>query len=212
MSGTPPVPPLLIGLTGPIGCGKSTVARWLAARGAAAIDADALAREVTAPGTPALAAVVARFGPGFLRSDGSLDRTALGRLAFSAPAALSDLEAIVHPAVRERIVAGVATAAAEGFPAVVIEAIKLVESGLAAACDETWLVTCSAEAQRSRLAARGDDLSAAGERIEVQGDMARRLRPTATLELVTDGLAAEVERAVADAYAAALERHRRRAR
>lgn len=210
MTGELPVPPLRIGLTGPIGCGKTTVARWLAVRGAAVIDADALAREVTAPGTPGLAEVISRFGPAFLRSDGSLDRAALGRLVFADPAALRDLEAIVHPAVRVEILARIAAAAAAGAAAIVIEAIRLVEGGLAATCDETWLVTCSPVTQRIRLAARDDDPGAAEQRVRVQGDLVGRLRPVATRELATDGPAEEVERAVADAYAAALERHQHR--
>ena len=132
-----------IGLTGPIGCGKSTVAGWLGERpGVVVIDADRVAREVVEPGEPALDAVLARFGPDVLRDDGSLDRAALGRIVFADPAALRDLEAITHPAVRPRILAAIDRAAADGAAAVVIEAIQLVEGGLAELCDEVWLVTC----------------------------------------------------------------------
>ncbi len=77
--------PLRIGLTGPIGCGKSTVAARLVTRGAIVIDADQLARDVTEPGGPALAAIVDRFGPEVLRPDGSLDRAALGRRRLRRP-------------------------------------------------------------------------------------------------------------------------------
>ena len=133
--------PLRIGITGPIGCGKSTVAGWLGERpGVVVIDADVVAREVLEPGEPALDAVVARFGSDLLRADGSLDRAALGRVVFADPAALRDLEAIVHPAVRPRILAAMDGAAADGAEAVVVEAIRLVEGGLAALCDEVWLV------------------------------------------------------------------------
>ncbi len=132
-----------IGLTGPIGCGKSTVAGWLGERpGVVAIDADEVAREVVEPGEPALEAVFARFGDAVRAPDGSLDRAALGRIVFADPAALRDLEAITHPAVRARILARLADAEAAGAQAVVIEAIKLVEGGLADLCDEVWLVTC----------------------------------------------------------------------
>ena len=109
--------PVRIGLTGPIGCGKSTVAGWLGERpGVVVIDADQVAREVVEPGEPALDAVVARFGPDLLRDDGSLDRAALGRIVFADPAALRDLEAITHPAVRPRILAAIADAEAAEAP------------------------------------------------------------------------------------------------
>ena len=138
-----------LGLTGPIACGKSTVAGWLGERpGVVVIDADVVAREVLEPGEPALVQVVARFGSELLRADRSLDRSALGRRVFADPAALRDLEAIVHPAVRPRILAAMDRAAAGGAEAVVVEAIRLVEGGLAALCDEVWLVTCSANIRR----------------------------------------------------------------
>ena len=100
-----------IGLTGPIGCGKSTVAGWLGERpGVVVIDADRVAREVVEPGEPVLDAVLARFGDEMRRPDGTLDRAALGRIVFSDPAALRDLEAIMHPAVRPRILAAIEAA------------------------------------------------------------------------------------------------------
>ncbi len=144
---------LRIGITGPIGCGKSAVAGWLGELGATVIDADDLARESTAPGEPALDAVIGRFGERYRREDGSLDRAALGRLVFSDPAALADLEAIVHPAVRSRIEIAMAAAEAAEAPAIVVEAIKLVEGGLAELCDEVWLVTC--DPKRAARAAAG---------------------------------------------------------
>ena len=198
---------LRIGLTGPIGCGKSTVAGWLAVRGAAVVDADEIARDVTAPGQPAHEAVLARFGYAVRAPDGTLDRAALARLVFADPAALADLEAIVHPAVRPRILAAIEAADAKGAPAVVIEAIKLVESGLAALCDEVWLVECGTAAQRERLAARGMDAADARRRIAAQGDLVGRLRSHATCVLRTDGTPAVANRRATQALERALRSH-----
>jgi dephospho-CoA kinase len=178
---------LVIGLTGPIGCGKSTVAGWLEELGGVVVDADRIAREVTAPGEPALDTVIEAFGEEFMAADGSLDRAALGRVVFSDPAALATLEAIVHPAVRPRIEEAVRAAADAGAPLVVIEAIKLVEAGHAARCDEVWLVTCDAATQRERLVGRGTNEADAATRIAAQGDIIERLRPAAGRVIDTSG-------------------------
>jgi len=202
--------PLRIGLTGPIGCGKSAVAGFLERRGAAIVDADAIARAVTEPGEAALEAVIDRFGEQFRRPDGSLDRSALGRHVFGDAAALADLERIVHPAVRPRIAEAVAAAeAAEaaGSTAVAIEAIKLVEAGYAAECDEVWLVTCTAREQRARLVGRGMGAADAAQRIAAQGDVVERLRPAATRVIDASGSRLEVERRVGAAFDEALRRH-----
>jgi dephospho-CoA kinase len=188
--------PVVIGLTGPIGCGKSTVARLLARHGVVVIDADRVAREVTAPGERAHDAILARFGERVQATDGTLDRAALARVVFSDSAALATLESIVHPAVRPRIIEMVEAAEADGAPAVVIEAIKLVEGGLADACDEVWLVTCDPDAQRERLAARGADPYDATSRVAAQGDLAERLRPAATQVIETSGSLGDTEAAV----------------
>jgi dephospho-CoA kinase len=177
-----------IGLTGPIGCGKSTIAGWLGERpGVVVVDADRVARDVLDRGEPALDAVIKRFGTSLLRADGSLDRAALGRLVFADPDALRDLEAIVHPAVRPRILGVIADADAAGARAVIIEAIKLIEGGLASFCDEVWLVTCDREAQRERLEGRGSPAADAKQRIAAQGDIVDRLRATANRTIDTSG-------------------------
>jgi dephospho-CoA kinase len=191
-----------IGITGPIGCGKSAVAGWLGELGATVIDADDLARESTAPGEPALDAVIGRFGERYRREDGSLDRAALGRLVFSDAAALADLEAIVHPAVRLRIEIAVSAAEAAGAPAIAVEAIKLVEGGLAQLCDEVWLVTCDPERQFERLLARGLGEAEATQRIAAQDDPARRLRPAATRVIDTSGDVGETRHRVLEAWTA----------
>jgi dephospho-CoA kinase len=178
---------LRIGITGPIGCGKSTVASWLAELGAAVIDADRVAREVTDQGEPALAAIFERFGDGVRSADGALDRGALGRIVFADAVALRDLEAIVHPAVRPRIVDAVRRAQEDGTTAVVIEAIKLVEGGLAELCDEVWLVTCDPAVQRERLVGRGTPPGDADQRIAAQSDLVGRVAGAATRIIDTSG-------------------------
>jgi dephospho-CoA kinase len=180
-----------IGITGPIGCGKSTVASWLDERaGVTVVDADHEARLVLAPGTPEVEAVYRRFGADLRRPNGELDRAALGRIVFGDPAALADLEAIVHPAVRPRILAAIERAERSGARAVVIEAIKLIEGGLAELCDEVWLVTCDPTTQRERLVGRGDAEEDATARVAAQGDLVERLRPRATRVIDTSGDAA----------------------
>ena len=195
-----------IGLTGPIGCGKSTVAGWLGERpGVVVIDADRVAREVVEPGEPALDAVVARFGPDILRADGSLDRAALGRIVFADSAALHDLEAITHPAVRPRILAAIEAAEATDAEAVVIEAIRLVESGLAQVCHEVWLVTCERSVQRERLTDRGMSTDDIERRTAAQAGFVERVRPVATRIIDTSSDPALTRATVEEALALALE-------
>src|SRR4029077_10928344 len=130
-------------------------------------------------GEPALEAVAARFGADLLGPDGSLDRAALGRIVFADPTALRDLEAIVHPAVRPRILAQIAAAEAARAEAVIIEAIKLVEGGLSELCDEVWLVTCDAAVERGRLVGRGLAADDADQRMAAQVGIEERIRPGA---------------------------------
>jgi dephospho-CoA kinase len=190
-----------IGLTGPIGCGKTTVAAWLGERpNVVVIDADRVARQVVEPGEPALDAIIERFGEALRRPDGSLDRAALGRIVFSNPAALRDLEAIVHPAVRLRILATMKRADKERATAVVVEAIKLVEGGLAALCDELWLVTCDPIDQLGRVRLRGMSAAEADQRIASQGDMTERLEPIATRIIDTSDTAEATRDRVDEAF------------
>jgi dephospho-CoA kinase len=195
-----------IGLTGPIGCGKSTIAGWLAELGAQVIDADRVAREVTPPGSAELAAVAREFGGSVVRPDGSLDRAALGRIVFADAAALGRLEAIIHPAVRPRILEAIAAAERAGAPAVVVEAIKLVEGGLAALCDEVWLVVCEPAAQRDRLGGRGVDPADTEARIAAQSGIATRLAPAATRVIDTTGSKDGARERVLRAWSAATGR------
>jgi dephospho-CoA kinase len=199
---------LLIGLIGPIGCGKSTVAGWLAARGVVVIDADQLTRELMAPGTPVTAAVFARFGEQFRLPDGSLDRRALGRLVFSDPESLAALESIVHPAINELLERIVRETGDHGPRAMALEAVKLVEAGHAAHCDEVWLITCDPAAQLARLVGRGMSKVDALQRIEAQAPSLPLWQAAATRTIGTDGSRDDVESAVARSLDEALARHR----
>jgi dephospho-CoA kinase len=197
--------PLLIGVTGPIGCGKSTISVALASRGGVVLDADRLSHQASERGSALVEAIGQRFGPAVMAADGSLDRPALGRIVFSDPAALRALEAIVQPAVRVLIERAVESADAAGAPFVVVEAIKLVEAGYAEQCDEVWLVTCSAEEQRQRLAGRGYPADEIDRRIAAQGaDLADRLRASATRVIDTSGTPEQAVRRALEALDAAL--------
>ncbi len=150
----------LVGLTGGIATGKSTFAGALRALGVPVIDADQLAREVVAPGTPALAAIAAAFGPAILDPRGALDRRALGAAVFADPAARRRLEEITHPAIRAAMAAATSRLAAGGVDLAVYETPLLYEVGLDAALDLVIVVAAPPEAQVARLRAR-DGLSAA---------------------------------------------------
>jgi dephospho-CoA kinase len=168
------------------------------------VDADALAREVTEPGQPALGAIVERFGPGIRGKDGALDRQRLAAIVFADPAELAALEAIVHPAVRGRILDAIEAAEADGGRAIVIEAIRLVEGGLAELCDEVWLVVCDPAEQRARLAARGMDDADAERRIATQDGIRERLGPHAGRVIDTSGPPSTAEARVETAFREAL--------
>lgn len=188
-----------IGITGPIGCGKSVVAGMLAEHGAVVIDADHVVREVYEDAA-VREAVVDRFGPDVRMPDGSIDRRALARIVFDDAGALRDLEAIVHPAVRPRILAGIDSADTARAPAVVVEAIKLVESGLARLCDEVWLVTCDPPIQRGRLRERGVPEDDADRRIAAQRRLRDRVEPVATRRIDTSGSLHDTRTHVAAAW------------
>lgn len=185
---------LVIGLTGGIAAGKSTVADLLAARGAIVIDADLLAREVVAPRTAGLAAVVERFGPGVLTADGDLDRPALGRLVFADPAARRDLEAIIHPAVRARA-AALTAAAPDG--AIVVQVIPLlVETGQQEAFDLVVVVDVPPEVQLARVRAR-DGLAEPEARARLAAQAGRDARlAVADVVITNDGSPAHLEEQV----------------
>jgi dephospho-CoA kinase len=157
---------ILLGLTGNIACGKSTVMRRLRELGARTIDADALIHVILRRGGAAFEPVVAEFGDGILGPDGEIDRRALGRIVFSDPARLKRLEEIEHPIVRRMIEEEIRTASE---PVVVVDAIKLFESGWADRSDAVWVVTCRRDQQIERLVStRGYTREEAVMRIDAQ--------------------------------------------
>jgi dephospho-CoA kinase len=141
---------LLVGLTGGIGTGKSTVARMLEKRGAVVFDADVLARQAVAPGTPGFDKVVERFGPNVLAPGGGLDRDALASIVFSDPAARRDLEGIVHPEVRRMFAEG-CEEYRDSDRVVVFSAPLLVETGMHTAFDLLIVVSAPVATQIERL-------------------------------------------------------------
>lgn len=147
---------MIIGLTGNIGSGKSTVSRRLAELGAEVIDTDCVARDVVAPGTPGLEKVVREFGPEVLGSSGELDRGVMASIVFNNPGARASLEAIIHPEVF-RVVGQKTSDYREGrgsTPLLVVEVPLLIEAGMNGMMDEIWVVTVSPEAQVKRVMAR----------------------------------------------------------
>jgi len=184
---------LRVGLTGGIGSGKSEVSRRLAAHGAVVIDADALAREVVAPGTAGLAEVVDLFGPEVLAPDGSLDRTELGTRVFADSTARGRLERVIHPKVRARAAEIEARAAAD---AVVVHDIPLlVETGQSDDFDRVVVVDATDATRVERLAARGLSTDAANRRIAAQTGRAERLA-VADHVVVNDTTLADLDSAV----------------
>jgi dephospho-CoA kinase len=143
----------LVGLTGGIGSGKSTVGKMVQRLGVPLIDADQLAREVVQPGTPALAEI-AREWPEVIAADGTLDRRRLGAKVFAEPAARQRLEAITHPRIQERMRQQVTALAAQGHRLVFYEASLLVEAGRASEFDTLVVVTATEEQQLARTMAR----------------------------------------------------------
>lgn len=174
----------LIGLTGNIACGKSTVVAMLRDLGAHVLDADGVTRQLQEPGTAVYDAIIDGFGPQVATMPGGpLDRRALGAIVFSDPAALSRLEAIVHPAVHKEIDGWLTNIDLQASkqpdhakPVAVIDAIKLLEVGWKASCDAIWVVSCLPEQQAARLmATRGMSEQEAWQRIHAQPPQSEKI-------------------------------------
>lgn len=191
---------LLVGLTGGIGSGKSTVARLLASHGAVVIDADVLARDAVEPGTPGFDAVVARFGESLVTPAGEIDRAALAAIVFADDGARADLEAIVHPAVRAAIARAIATHAV-GDDVVVVDSPLLIETGAHVDFPVVIVVTASEAARIARLARRGMSEADVRNRLAAQRPLGDK---TAHADVVLDNdgderaLEAQVDRVWTD--------------
>ncbi|MEZ4319707.1 MAG: dephospho-CoA kinase [Myxococcota bacterium] len=144
----------LVGLTGGIATGKSSVAQRFVANGIPVIDADQVARQVVEPGQPALASIVEAFGPDALDASGHLDRAAMRERIIADPAARRQLEGITHPAIALAIAQQVQALAASGHPVVIVDAALMVETGSYRQYAEVVVVTCSPETQLARLVRR----------------------------------------------------------
>lgn len=193
----------VVGLTGGIASGKSSVAAILRELGVPVVDADALAREVVEPGQPALAEIAAAFGPTALAADGTLDRKVVADLVFADPVKRRTLEAITHPRIAAAAQAKIAAAMAAGAPLVVYEAALLVERGIYKAFDGLIVVAASEETQLRRVMARdGLDEAAARARLAAQLPLAEKVA-VATHVIENDGTRAET-RAKVEALVQAL--------
>ncbi len=146
---------LLIGLTGNVGSGKSTVARfWHQERGATVIDADHLGAEAVKPGSPALEKLIQRFGDRILLSDGSLDRRLMGQIAFSSSENLEALNSIVHPEIIRQIASAIIQAKNQGEPVVVVDAALIFEFGIDEIMDRVVVVDAPLEMRKQRMMAK----------------------------------------------------------
>ena len=191
-----------VGLTGGIASGKSTVADLFAMQGVPVIDTDLIAREVVAPGTPGLEAVVAAFGPDVLQPDGTLDRRRLRALAFATTARRLQLESILHPRIRSRMEE---QCRSSGGPYQLLVIPLLLESGLATRVDRVLVVDCSESIQRTRLMVRDGESEAGADRI-LSAQLDRETRLSRADDVVVNaGSRDELKRRVRELHAMYLQ-------
>ena len=202
---------LLVGLTGGLGSGKSTVARLLERRGAVVVDADELARRAVEPGTPGYRRVVQEFGPEVLTAEGRIDRDRLAGVVFADPGARRRLEAIVHPEVA-RLFAEAVAPFRESDRVVVYVVPLLVETGLQEAFDEVVVVSAPEEVRLARvMTERGMSEADARARMRAQVPEEDRLRAAGHV-VPNDGTLEDLERRVDRLWAALVSRGERQAR
>ena len=171
----------VIGVTGNIACGKSAVLDILEELGAETIDGDKLVHQMMGPGSSLAEPIRERFGNAVIAEDGSIIRPELGKIVFSDPEALTDLEQIIHPLVVAEKRAAIHR---PGPDVLVLDAIKLFEAGMAEDCDEVWVVDCTREKQIERLTKRNNiDRAEAERRIDVQPPQSEKV---AKADLVID--------------------------
>ena len=190
----------VVGLTGPIGAGKSTAAAMLRALGARVLDADAIARDEQSRGTTGYSAIVQQFGTEVLGEDKEIDRRKLADVVFADPRRLEQLEKIVHPRVIARILQ-----ARQMLPddqVLVIEAIKLIETSLRSVCDRIWVVVAPHDALLARLAVRGMSEAGVAARLASQASEAD-FREAADVVIENDGDRDALRAAVAAAWSEA---------
>lgn len=161
----------IIGLTGGIACGKSTVSRALRVHGAAIIDADALAHELSQPGQAIFNAYVERFGREIVTAGGTLDRAAIAARVFADPAVRTEVDAITHPLIRAAAEERLRAARAAEKRAAVLDVPLLFEAGWDALADEVWVVALPAEEQLARLLARDKSMSEGEARARISAQM-----------------------------------------
>ncbi|QEM82009.1 dephospho-CoA kinase [Halomonas binhaiensis] len=184
---------MIIGMTGGIASGKSTVARAFGQLGIGWVDADDVAREVVKPGTPALADIVARYGSNILNSDGSLDRAALRAIVFADPEQRRWLESVTHPRIRARIVSHLRELQLQGSPYVLLVSPLLFESGQSALVDRTLVIDIPERLQISRTTAR-DNVDEAQAKAILAAQMSRQERLSRADDvIVNDGDLASLE-------------------
>ena len=161
----------IIGLTGGIACGKSTVSKALRALGAYIVDADAAAHVLSQPKQPLFNAYVERFGADIVGPGGTLDRAAIARLIFADPALRAEVDAIAHPLIRAEVERRLGAARAAGAKAAVLDVPLLFEAGWDAIPDETWVVMLPEEEQLARLCARNPLMSEREARARIAAQM-----------------------------------------
>ena len=194
-----------IALTGGMGTGKSHVRAVFAALGVPTIDADTLARDVVAHGTPGFESVVATFGRGILNADGDLDRRALAAMVFGDTAKRRDLEAILHPAIRGAIDQWFTTLDKTAFPFAIADIPLLYEVGLDKEYDAVIVTACTPQNQVKRIMARDNlDAKEVQGRLEAQLPIEEKVK-RARHVIWTDRGFAETDRQVADVYDSLLQ-------